>query len=235
MSRRRGSPAAALTLAGVVVVSAAMGFLFHRLTSRHEAGLRPVAAVTAPAGGDIPSTPPPAPVPQKLPDISLPDTHGKPHRLSEWAGRPLIVNFWATWCEPCRREMPLLKGLRDKKSKNGLEIVGIAVDHHDSVEKYAEDMGIDYPILVGEQGGLEAAAAFGAEPVLPFTVFADSQGDIVSLKFGELHPDEATFILARLSDVDAGRLSLNAARSEITGEIRRLALARAGAPAAAAH
>jgi peroxiredoxin len=233
---RSSSPAGALTLAGVLIVSAALGFLFHRLTSRHETDLRPVAMVTTATGAQSPPAPPPSPpIPEKLPDISLPDTNGKPHRLSEWVGQPLIVNFWATWCEPCRREIPLLKSLRLEKSRNRAEVVGIAVDHLDSVRKYAEDMRIDYPILVGEQGGLEAAAAFGAEPVLPFTAFADSRGDIVSLKFGELHPDEAAFILARLADLDAGRLELAAARSQITDELHRLALARTLAPAAATN
>ncbi|HLJ37234.1 MAG TPA: TlpA disulfide reductase family protein [Steroidobacteraceae bacterium] len=236
MTSRPSSPAGALTLVGVLVVCAALGFLFHRLTSRHETDLRPVAGVMSPAGAQAPaSPPPPPPIPEKLPDISLPDTSGKPHHLSEWSGQTLIVNFWATWCEPCRREIPLLKSLRLEKSRNRTEIVGIAVDHLDSVRKYVEDMHIDYPILVGEQGGLEAAAAFGAEPVLPFTAFADSQGDIVSLKFGELHPDEAAFILARLADLDAGRLGLAAARRQITEELHRLALTRTGAPAAAAN
>lgn len=97
------------------------------------------------------------------------------------------------------------------------------------VVKYAEDMKIDYPVLVGERGGLEAAAAFGMDPVLPFTVFADAQGRIVTLKIGELHRDEATFILARLADVTASRLTLSAAREQIDEAMRRLAVSRAAA------
>ena len=88
---------------------------------------------------------------------------------------------------------------------------------------------MDYPILVGERGGLEAAAAFGMEPVLPFTVFADSGGRIVTVKIGELHRDEATFILARLADVGAGRLSLRAAREQIAERIQQLDVSRAKA------
>ena len=235
MTPRPSSPAGALTVAGVLIVCAALGFLFHRLTSPQATDLRPIGGGTTPTGAQTPAPPPSAPVPEKLPELSLLDTNGKPHHLSEWSGQPLIVNFWATWCEPCRREIPLLKGLRLEKSRNRPEIVGIAVDHLDSVRKYVEDMHIDYPVLVGEQGGLEAAAAFGAEPVLPFTAFSDSRGDIVSLKFGELHPDEAAFILARLADVDDGRLGLAAARRQISDELHRLALARAGAPGAATN
>jgi thiol-disulfide isomerase/thioredoxin len=139
------------------------------------------------------------------------------------------VNFWATWCEPCRREIPLLKDLRRENARNRFEIIGIAIDNRDSVAKYVHDMQMDYPILVGERGGLEAAAAFGMEPVLPFTVFVDPEGRIVTLKVGELHRDEATFILARLTDVGAGRMSLQAAREQINERMRRLAISHAAA------
>jgi hypothetical protein len=81
--------------------------------------------------------------------------------------------------------------------------------------------------LVGEQRGLEAITGFGADTVLPFSAFADAQGRIVAVKIGELHRDEAAFILARLADVGAGRLSLAAAREQIEDGIRRLAVSRA--------
>jgi hypothetical protein len=126
---------------------------------------------------------------------------------------------------PC--EVPLLKQLRRENSLNKLEIVGIAIDHADSVLKYAKELDIEYPILVGEQGGLEAVTALGVDTVLPFTVFADGQGRIVTLKIGELHRDEAAFILARLADLGAGRLSLAAAREQIGDGMRRLAVSRA--------
>jgi thiol-disulfide isomerase/thioredoxin len=237
VTSRWSSPAGALILAGILLGSGALGFLFHRLTTPHEPAVRvipiPAApAVSPPAAADAPAS---RAIPDQLPEVSLPDMKGKPHRLADWAGRPLVVNFWATWCEPCRREIPLLEDLRRENAKNGVEVVGIAIDHRDSVEKFVRELKIDYPMLVGEQGGLEAAAAFGMEPVLPFTVFADSQGRIVTLKLGELHRDEATFILARLADVEAGRLGLAAAREQIGEGIRRLAAARADTQKAAAR
>jgi thiol-disulfide isomerase/thioredoxin len=161
----------------------------------------------------------------------LPDLAGASHTLADWKGRALAVNFWATWCDPCRREIPLLKDLRRENARNGFEIVGISIDQRDSVAKYAQDMKMDYPILVGERGGLEAAASFGMEPVLPFTVFADAEGRIVTLKVGELHRDEAAFILARLADVGSGRMSLKAAREQIDERVRRLAVSRAASGA----
>jgi thiol-disulfide isomerase/thioredoxin len=166
-------------------------------------------------------------IPTDVPNISLADGDGVKHALSEWKGRPLLINFWATWCAPCRREIPLLKTLRHERTADGVEVVGIAVDFRDAVQHYAREMGIDYPVLIGEQDGLDAIAAFGMDTVFPFTVFADRQGRIVTLKIGELHADEAHFILDELKAVDAGRTELAAARKEIADRGAALAAKRA--------
>jgi len=149
------------------------------------------------------------------------------HALSEWKGRPLLINFWATWCAPCRREIPLLKTLRREHAAQGVEVVGIAVDFRDAVRRYAREMSIDYPVLVGEQDGLDAIAAFGMDTVFPFTVFADRQGRIVTLKIGELHADEAHFILDEVKAIDAGRIELAAARQKIADGVAALSAERA--------
>ena len=179
------------------------------------------------SANDLPRATARGPVPEQLPDLTLFDGQGKPHRLSEWRGHPLLVNFWATWCEPCRREIPLLKSLRHREATQGLQVVGIAVDFRDAVLQYAQTMAIDYPILIGEQGGLEAIDSFGMEAVFPFTVFADGQGRIVALKVGELHADEADFIVARVRDVEAGRIALAEARRQISKGMSELAVERA--------
>jgi thiol-disulfide isomerase/thioredoxin len=166
-------------------------------------------------------------IPTDVPNISLADGNGVKHALSEWKGRPLLINFWATWCAPCRREIPLLKTMRHERTADGVEVVGIAVDFRDAVQHYAREMGIDYPVLIGEQDGLDAIAAFGMDTVFPFTVFADRQGRIVTLKIGELHADEADFILDELKAVDAGRTELAAARKEIADGVAALAAKRA--------
>lgn len=134
--------------------------------------------------------------PKQLPTLSLPDLDGKPRALSEWHGRPLLINFWATWCEPCRREIPLLRQLRAEHSKFGLEVLGIAVDFHDAVKGYAKQAGIDYPVLVAEEDAT-APKAFGVGMGLPTTVFADREGRIVATHIGELHADEAEKLVAR--------------------------------------
>jgi len=219
------SPAGVLALAGILLGAGVLGFLLHRLIQPPGT----VRAIPPPAPRTGAPAAPSHPIPDTLPEISLPDRNGQPHRLADWAGKPLVVNFWATWCEPCRREIPLLESIHREIPRNAVEIVGIAIDHPDSVTKYAEQMKIDYPILMGEKGGLEAAAAFGMEPMLPFTVFVDAQGRIVTLKIGELHRDEAAFILARLADLGAGRLSLPAAREQVGDYLRRAAVSRAAA------
>lgn len=170
----------------------------------------------------------PGSIPLQLPDITFPDRQGIARKLSDWRGRPLLINFWATWCEPCRREIPLFESLLRSRAADRLEVVGIAVDDRDPVLKYASAMKIDYPVLIGgEDGGLKAISAFGMAEVLPFTVFADSKGRILTVKVGELHPDEARLILARLLDVDAGRLTLPVAREQIEAGLKALAVQRA--------
>ena len=231
--RGPGRRTAALLVALVLIVSGLLGFLLHRVTTHRPATLYPAAAqapAAAPpaAAPEVPAPPPPK-IPDVLPAIELPALDGSLHRLADFRGGPLVVNFWATWCEPCRREIPLLTTLRRERAKDGIEIVGIAIDQRDAVAGYVKEHSIDYPVLVGEKGGLEAASALGMEVVLPFTVFADREGTIVTLKVGELHADEARFILDRLVELDQGRLTLAAAREAIAAGIRRLNAARAGA------
>ena len=75
-------------------------------------------------------------IPDTLPDITLADRDGKPTKLASFGGRPLMVNFWATWCAPCRREIPLLNKIRVERKAQNAEIVGIAVDFRDDVLKF---------------------------------------------------------------------------------------------------
>ncbi len=211
------------------------GFLAHRLVGSRASSLtaapvpaqRPARTVAPQSSSEPEPAPPSRSIPERLPEISLSDSAGVRHKLSDWKGRPLLVNFWATWCTPCRKEIPLLKSLRRERSGEALEVVGVAVDFRDAVLKYAHEIGIDYPVLIGEQEALDAVGAFGMDTVLPFSVFADGEGRIVTLKVGELHRDEANLILDRMDDLRAGRLDLPSAREQIASGIRRLASARA--------
>jgi hypothetical protein len=108
------------------------------------------------------------------------------------------------------------------------------VDFQKDVLPYAQAKGITYPLLMGEKGGLAAVTAFGMDTAFPFTIFADSRGDIVAAKVGELHADEAQLILGEVTAVDAGKVTLADARGAISSGLRSLAIARAQQPAAPA-
>ena len=213
----------------IICVGGAAGFFAAHLArvARTQAVVDTSPTRPPPEVTEQPSQNAPRPIPTQVPNITLADPGGVKHALSEWKGRPLLINFWATWCAPCRREIPLLKTLRHERAQDGVEVVGIAVDFRDAVQHYARQMSIDYPVLVGEQDGLDAIAAFGMDTVFPFTVFVDSRGRIVTLKVGELHADEARFILDRVKGIDSGRLDLTAAKKEIADGIAALAAERA--------
>ena len=161
-------------------------------------------------------------IPAVLPDFALATVEGPLRKLSSFQHPSLIVNFWATWCAPCRREIPLLRQLRNERGERGVEVLGIAVDFREDVLKYAAKIGLDYPLLIGEEDGLAAADAFGIDPVFPFTVFADAKRRIVDVKVGELHADEAAFILDHIELLNAGRLTLEVVQTLIRAELQRL-------------
>jgi thiol-disulfide isomerase/thioredoxin len=151
-----------------------------------------------------------------LPTFQLADRDGKMRSLQDWTGKSLIVNFWATWCAPCRREIPLLEKIQVEYGPEGFQVIGIAADYRDKVLAYADEIGLKYPLLIGEQEALDAATAFGIEAVgFPFTIFADRQGRIVAAHAGELTEPEARVILGAVRKVDAGTLTPGQARTEI--------------------
>ena len=219
----------ALQVVALLLASATVGYVAHRLTAPRSLltlapapAPPPASAATERASTESDGAPPAHKVPETLPDIALPASDGRLRQLTDWKGKPLLINFWATWCEPCRREIPLLVALRHERAAEHLEVVGIAIDSSDAVHKYATARGIDYPLLVGEQGGLAAASAFGMDTVLPFSIFADSSGRIVTLKVGELHRDEAELILNHVRQLDSGTLTLAQARTQISQGMERL-------------
>ncbi len=216
---------AALTLTLVGLGGLAAGYLSYRLL-QPRAPLRPALAV-APAPQTPAEEPALRPIPTDVPDMTLPDPQGQHHALHEYFGHPLIVNFWATWCPPCRREMPLLGRLRRQYHANGLEIVGVAVDFGPAVRAFLHTTTVPYPVLIAEQDGLSSIGQFGMEPVLPFSVFADSRGRIVAVKVGELYREEARDILTAVLAVDAGQLELAAAREQLRARLVALAAERA--------
>jgi thiol-disulfide isomerase/thioredoxin len=158
--------------------------------------------------------------PTVLPDFTLMDRDGQMRSIRSWPGKSMIVNFWATWCGPCRREIPFLKQLQHERAKDGFQLVGVAVDVRDDVLKYADKIGIDYPLLMGEQDGFEAVSKFGLESTgFPFTVFTDKDGRIVATHLGELKPDQAKIILDAVMQVNSGELTPVQARTVVAKQL----------------
>jgi len=214
----------------IVVAALAGGIAF--VAIRSFLGPKTPAAATAPtapdSSGAAESTPSKT-IPEVLPDFSLATLEGPPRALSSFDHPSLIVNFWATWCAPCRREIPLLRQLRTERGARGVEVVGVAVDFREDVVKYAKDIGLDYPLLIGEEDGVAAADLFGVSTAFPFTIFADAKRRIVAVKIGELHADEAAFILDHVEKLNSGSLTIEAARPLIRDEIKRLDALRSAA------
>lgn len=217
----KAAPAALLFT--VALAGAAAGFLAYR----HHAAPAPGPSSLAPAAPWLtaPAATPALAIPMEVPDLQLGDLAGRPHSL-RGEGRPQLFNFWATWCEPCRREIPLLNTLQDVYRVDGLQVVGIAVDFRDSVQTFLKTTKLHYTLLVGEEDGLEAAQKFGMELLLPFSVFADEHNRIVAVKVGELHRDEADVIMANMRQLKAGRETLAEAQGAIAATLKKLSLSR---------
>lgn len=211
-----------------IVVGAACGgvagyLLFGRATAP-EAGSQ---VTVEPATAETPG--PTAGLAATVPHVELVDRAGERRSLADWQGKALIVNFWATWCAPCRREIPLLRQIARERAGQGFEVIGIAVDFRDQVLAYADEVGIDYPLLIGEQDALDAAAAFGVEAVgFPFTIFSDVQGRVIAARMGELDAAQAQLILDQVAEVNTGRRTPEAARQAIAEGLAALQQAGPG-------
>ena len=130
------------------------------------------------------------------PDFTLPDTEGKPRHVSEWDGQLLVVNFWATWCAPCREEIPTFIELQERYGAQGLQFVGIAIDKLDNVRTYIDEVGINYPVLLGQLAAIEVGRSYGNEAGgLPFTVVVDRQGQIAFAKSGLFTAKDAEAVI----------------------------------------
>ena len=118
---------------------------------------------------------------------SFKDLDGKPQPLSQWRGKVVVLNFWAPWCPPCREEIPDFIKLQDKYRERGLVFVGVALDEKIKVQAFADEIGINYPVMLGEMEAIELARKIGNRlGGLPFTVVIDRGGKIVASEVGGL-------------------------------------------------
>jgi thiol-disulfide isomerase/thioredoxin len=207
----------------VAAIAVTAGVLVYRYAVMPPAMEAATAPVAQPAPAEEPAATADA-IPETLPDFTLGDLAGKPTSIRSWPGKSMIVNFWATWCGPCRREIPLLRELQKQHGAEGFQIVGVAVDIREDVIKYAQEIGIDYPVLIGEQDGLDAVNKFGQGSIgFPFTVFTDNQGRIVLFHLGEIRKEQADVLFGAVRDVNAGKLTPAAARVVAAKQLAALA------------
>lgn len=168
MSRRR----AVALFAAVAIASAAVGYA---LNGWWRSGAAPGRAQD------------PKAIAEAVFSARLADLKGGVQTLAPWRGRVLVVNFWATWCAPCREEIPLFVRMQERYGTQGLQFVGIAIDQADPVAEFAREFRINYPLLLGGLETLELVRLAGNRAgVLPYTLVIDRSGSLASRELGGL-------------------------------------------------
>ncbi len=131
--------------------------------------------------------------------LSFPDSNGQPQALSQWHGQIIVLNFWASWCAPCREEMPDFAALRTQYHKKGVEFVGIAIDNASSVAGFLQQQPVNYPILIGEGAAHSLARQLGnPSGGLPYTIVLDRDGRVAMTHLGRLPRDTLETALRKL-------------------------------------
>jgi thiol-disulfide isomerase/thioredoxin len=161
----------------IAALSFGAGYLVHQQMRSDQRG----AAIAQPTAIDLAS-------------VRLPDVDGTVRSLAQWRDKALLINFWATWCQPCREEIPVLQALRNSQQLNGAEVIGIALDFQAPVAEFVRREKLTYPILVAEQN-MTVADLFGVGTGLPVTVAVSRDGKIVARHIGALNADDALKLL----------------------------------------
>ena len=130
------------------------------------------------------------------PDFSLPTTAGETMKLSDFQGKAVLLNFWATWCEPCKVEMPWFVDLQKKYGPQGLQVIGVAMDDASpkDIAAFAQKMGVNYPILIGKE---EVGAQYGGIEYLPSTFYISRDGKVLEHAFGLVSRSEIEAIIEK--------------------------------------
>lgn len=173
-------PLQALLIGALAVLFAGAGYLFYEW----RAGTRPLDPV---ATG------------QMVLAAKFTGLDNQPQALGQWRGKVLVVNFWATWCAPCREEIPVFIKFQDEYGARGVQFIGLAIDQKERVGPYARDIGMNYPVLVGGLEGMDFARQVGnSRGVLPFTLVLDRSGKVVNTEIGVLKPEKLESLLKPL-------------------------------------
>jgi len=199
-----------VAIAIALVVFFIAGVAGYFVTTGNREALKPVNSAPAEA---------PLPVAREAAtslDFSLHDIDGNMHKLSDWQGKARLVNFWATWCAPCRREIPLLKQTQSDHGADNIQIIGVAVDFPQEVQAYAEEAQFNYPILVGQEDAMAAAEASGIEFIgLPFTMIVAPSGELLKTHIGEIVEAHIEEILSVFDGLENGAMDTAAARAAL--------------------
>ncbi len=178
-------------IVAVAVVAAAGGYLLAMRLAP------PLAPVTAPA--EVGPSAPGELLGQRRPDFAHRDAAGQVRSAGEFDGRPLLLNFWATWCAPCVEEMPMLSELQRAHAASGLQVVGIALDDAERAAAFAAELDLAYPVLLGEVDVVLTGRRYGNRSgMLPFTVLVDAAGTVRWARLGALERAEVERELAAL-------------------------------------
>ncbi len=128
---------------------------------------------------------------QQRPDWSVPGLDGEPVTAADFDGQVVLVNFWATWCAPCRAEMPMLSEVDAEYREKGFAVVGVAMDEPGPAKEFLDSLGIDYPVAVGQADVMTMSRDYGnLAGMLPYSVLIDRDGVVRWTKLGEVHREE---------------------------------------------
>jgi thiol-disulfide isomerase/thioredoxin len=161
---------------------------------------------TAPEHSGTGEAPPPPPLVtqpeqlQQLPDLSYTDLAGQERKIREWQGKVVVLNFWATWCPPCREETPLFVALQEEYGARGVQFVGLAIDEQEAVQNFVDTYGVEYPILLGDMDAVELSRRLGNRlGGLPYTVVIARDGQIAARHVGGLKREQLEPLLVELA------------------------------------
>ena len=153
----------------------------------------------------------------KVPNVRLKMLNGSHAKLYDYLDDgPMIIDFWATWCAPCRREIPLLKTTQAEYGEHNIQVIGIAVDFPEEVAAYAEDVQFNYPVLVGQEDAMAVAEASGVPFIgLPFTMVIAPSGELIKAHIGEIVESHIEQILDVFAALEGGELDATGAREAL--------------------
>ncbi len=172
----------------LMILAASAGFFMHKALNAHRTPMQRPSSMTDMLLIGLPR-----------PEFKMKDMDGRLRKISEWDGKIIVLNFWASWCPPCRNELPGFIELQKKYADQGLQFIGIAVDIPENVRQFMQQIPLNFPTLVDEVEAMKIAGIYGNTlGALPYTVIIDRSGKIVFTHTGELKQSQAEKLISSL-------------------------------------